>query len=308
MIGSFVLLNGCGQEAKKVSETETEVKEDSVTIQLNRGKYLATHVMLCTDCHGYRDFEIFAGPVTPGTEGVGGERFGPEMGLPGIIYSRNITPTGLAGWTDHDLITAITSGKTKEGDTLFPVMPYFAYSQMQKQDLLDIIAFVKTFKPLPDTVKPRQLFIPLSAAVPQLPPPFTGGPAVDTTDKVKYGQYLLTMASCSDCHTPMVKGTFDMTKFVSGGREFKLPGFTVHSANITPDSATGIGSWTEAMFLEKFRENASLAASKNKPGKSNTIMPWEAYAGMKSSDLKAIYAFLRTVKPISHKVDKWPGL
>lgn len=308
VMGCFVLFYSCGQEAKKDSEAETAVKEDSSVAQLNRGKYLATHVMLCTDCHSYRDFDVFAGPVEPGTEGVGGERFGPEIGVPGIVYGRNITPTGIAGWTDDDLITAITSGKTKEGDTLFPMMPYFAYSRMQKQDLLDIIAYVRTFKPLPDTVKTRQLFIPISVAAPQLPPPFSGGPAVDTTDAVKYGQYLVTMASCSDCHTPMVKGAPDMSKFVSGGHEFKLPGYTVNSSNITPDSATGIGTWTEAMFLDKFRENAALAASKNKPGKSNTIMPWEAYAGMKSSDLKAIYAFLRTVKPVSNKVVKWPGL
>jgi hypothetical protein len=92
----------------------------------------------------------------------------------------------------------------------------------------------------------------------------------------------------------------------SGGFVFDLPIMKVAVANITPDSATGIGSWTEEMFVSKFKNNGSDEAANLKPGRQNTIMPWSMYGKMKEEDLKAIYAYLRTVKPISNKVEKYP--
>jgi len=77
-------------------------------------------------------------------------------------------------------------------------------------------------------------------------------------------------------------------------------------ANITPDTATGIGGWTEEMFVNKFKNNASAEMVSSKPGRQNTFMPWYMYGKMKEDDLKAIYAYLRTVKPIVNKVEKYP--
>jgi hypothetical protein len=98
----------------------------------------------------------------------------------------------------------------------------------------------------------------------------------------------------------------DMSKYLAGGFVFELPTFTVTVPNITPDSATGIGSWTEAMFLAKFRTNSTPEILKTEPGKFNTIMPWSFYGTMKEHDLKSIYAYLKTIKPISNKIEKWP--
>ena len=89
-----------------------------------RGEYLANHVMLCMDCHARRDFSIYAGPPIPGTEGAGGEAFDQTMGFPGAFYSRNITPAGVGDWTDGELFRAITTGVSRDGSALFPVMPY----------------------------------------------------------------------------------------------------------------------------------------------------------------------------------------
>jgi len=93
---------------------------------------------------------------------------------------------------------------------------------------------------------------------------------------------------------------------LSGGIWFKLPTIDVTVANITPDSLTGIGSWTEEVFLAKFRTNSSQAMLSSKPGKSNTLMPWSFYGTMTDSDLKAIYSYLRTVPPLKNKIEKWP--
>jgi mono/diheme cytochrome c family protein len=129
----------------------------------------------------------------------------------------------------------------------------------------------------------------------------------DSSDKVKYGQYLTTIASCGDCHTPMTKdGAPDFAKAFSGGFVFSTPMFTVSVANVTPDTATGIGSWTEDAFVAKFRTNSSDAVVNKDHGKQNTMMPWAMYGKMKEGDLRAIYAYLRTIPPVSNKVEKWP--
>jgi hypothetical protein len=82
--------------------------------------------------------------------------------------------------------------------------------------------------------------------------------------------------------------------------------FKVNVGNITPDSATGIGTWTEDAFVEKFKSNLDAAEKGGNPGKFNTLMPWAMYGKMKEEDLRAIYAYLRTVPAIKNKVEKWP--
>jgi hypothetical protein len=98
----------------------------------------------------------------------------------------------------------------------------------------------------------------------------------------------------------------DMTKEFAGGVLFDVGTFKVNTSNITPDSATGIGGWTEEQFLEKITRYREEKNYNFDPGKENTIMPKTLIAGMKDEDLKAIYAYLRTVKPVSNKVEKYP--
>jgi mono/diheme cytochrome c family protein len=273
---------------------------------VERGKYLAWHVMGCIDCHSRRDFSKFSGPVVPGTEGMGGERFGPEVGLPGNVYGRNITPAAIGDWSDDELARAITRGISKNGDTLFPIMPYLAYSKMSRQDLNDIIKYIRTLKPLENKVPARQLFIPIAMAIPtQLPDPdMSKNHKPDPADKVKYGEYLFMQASCSDCHTPRERGTPDFTRVAGGGNSFKHEKFSVNTPNITPDTS-GIGLWTEKMFLQKFKANSSDEFVNRDPGKFNTYMPWSLFGKMKDDELKAIYAYLRTIKPVSGRVYPW---
>jgi mono/diheme cytochrome c family protein len=273
---------------------------------VERGRYLAWHVMGCIDCHSQRDFSKFSGPVIRGTEGMGGERFGPEVGLPGNVYGRNITPAAIGDWSDDELARAITRGISKNGDTLFPIMPYLAYSRMSKQDLTDIIKYIRTLKPIENKVPARQLFVPIAMAIPpQLPEPdMSKNQKPDPSDKVKYGEYLFMQASCSDCHTPMERGTPDFTRFAGGGNSFKHERFSVNIPNITPDTS-GIGLWTEKMFLQKFKANSSDEFVNRDPGKFNTYMPWSLFGKMKDEDLRSIYAYLRTLKPVSGRVYPW---
>ena len=278
-----------------------------------RGEYLAIHVAACIHCHSMRDFNKYAGPDIPGTEGGGGGKFDHSIldAIPGTMYSKNITPdsaTGIGAWTDDELVRAITQGISKKGDTLFPLMPYANFNRMAKDDLMSIIAYLRTLKPIKNTIPGRQLMIPISMAypAPALQKSIDGNVCPPESDEVKYGGYLVNMAGCSDCHTPYVKGQPDFSREFAGGNTFVLGNFKVTSANITPDSTTGIGKWDLEAFMNKFTVCRVEKGYNYDPGKMNTVMPVVDYSGMKDSDLKAIYAYLRTVNPVKNLVVKYP--
>ena len=295
------------------SEPQANSKEDSVKKVIARGEYLANHVAPCLDCHSKRDFTKFSGPIVPGTEGMGGEEFSDKLlpGVPGVIYAKNITSdpeTGIGTWTDDEVMRAITQGINKKGDTLFPIMPYVHFNHLAKEDLLAIVAYIRTLKPIKNKVPDRKLMIPMSMAypAPALQKSVDANMLPPESDVVKYGEYLVNAAVCSDCHTPMVKGEFDFSRMFAGGNTFTPGSFKVTTANITPDSATGLGAWNEERFMNKFTVCREEKGYNYDPGKSNTIMPIVTYAGMTDNDLKAIYAYLRTVKPVKNLVVKYP--
>ncbi len=270
---------------------------------IDRGRYLSLHVAVCMDCHSTRDWARFSGPMVPGTLGGGGEYFGPEMGFPGKFYSRNLTPANIGDWTNGEIFRAITSGEDKDGKALFPVMPYLRFGKMARQDVLDIIAYLRTLKPVHNKVPEDRIRFPMNFIINTLPdkPAFTTIPA--RSDTLAYGAYLVNMASCVDCHTPINKGKIIAGKEFSGGRIFKMPNGILRSANISPNKETGIGNWTIDDFVAMFKrfENP-VAAYTLDSGQVNTIMPWTMYAGMDTSDLRAIYAYLKAQKPIYNKV------
>jgi mono/diheme cytochrome c family protein len=307
IVACIGLIIACNNNESKEPTAVTPTKEDSAKAVLTRGEYLVANIAPCLDCHSERDPMVFAMPIKPGTEGGGAAMpFGEGVGVPGEVTAPNITPYKLKDWSDEDIIKAITQGINKKGDTLFPIMPYHNYSRLAKDDIQAIVAYIRALKPIEKADVPRKLFITAAQFGPLPANTLDQNKRPDPSDKVKYGEYLVTMASCSDCHTPMTQQGPDMSKMFAGGFHFKEGPLEVTVTNITPDSATGIGTWTEAMFLAKFKTNLDQVNSKVNPGKQQTVMPWGMYATMKEDDLKAIYAYLRTVPPVKNKIEKWP--
>jgi mono/diheme cytochrome c family protein len=259
----------------------------------------------CVDCHSSRDFTRFGGPVVEGTIGKGGEKFGEEIGLPGNFYAPNITPFHLKDWSDGEIYRAITSGVSKDGHPLFPIMPYGNFGKMDKEDIYAIIAYVRTLEPLENTPPPSEASFPMNLIMRTIPSAASHQPRPSPEDRVAYGRYMVTLAGCADCHTQLVKGEPVPGMEFAGGFEFAFPSGMVRSANITPDEETGIGSWTEDAFMQRFQAFADSAATPPVVGPHdfNTIMPWYLLARMKDDDLRAIYAYLRTVKPVKNEVE-----
>jgi hypothetical protein len=209
----------------------------------------------------------------------------------------------LKDWTNAEIAKAITKGIRKNGDTLIPPMPFHEINKMDREDVTSVIAYIRTLKSVDTSYPARRLSIPISVFGPLPDNDYTKNIEHDTADKINYGKYLVTIAGCQGCHSP---GEGESTKLFAGGNEFKFAGILVRTANLTPDSTTGIGKWTEEMFIAKFRNNSSRENLNREPGKYNTLMPWSFFGKMTDNDLKAIYSYLRTVPPIHNVVTKWP--
>ena len=146
---------------------------------------------------------------------------------------------------------------------------------------------------------------------------------------IEHGKYLVTLGGCDDCHSPKVFGPkgpeFDTKRLLSGhpanstlpevpsgalgpdkwgaltSGDFTAwvgPWGTSFTRNLTPDVETGLGSWTDAMFIKTLRTGKHM-------GEGRDIlppMPWQNFGQLKDSDLKDIFAYLQSLPPISNAV------
>lgn len=304
LAGGFIYFQATFPKTDPPMNVNVEITE----ARLERGKYLVEHVTVCTDCHSTRDWTKFSGPVTPGTEGMGGFTLDESFGLPGKITSKNITPAALNTWSDGEIIRAITTGVTKDNDVLFPIMPFMNYNNLSKEDLYSIVAYIKSLKPIENEIPERELNFPLNFLINTMAiERYTPKESVDKSDKINYGKYLTTIAVCADCHTPVKEGEPIAGMDFAGGAEFDLPWGIVRPANLTPDKETGIGNWTKEDFIKRFK-NYDNEESKNvsvNMSEFNSVMPWTMYAGMTEEDLGAIYDYLRTLKPVKNRIERW---
>jgi len=272
--------------------------------QVARGQYLSHHVVGCTDCHGERDWSRYSAPQMRNREGHGGMTFRLPVAT---LHAPNITPAAIGTWTDGELLRAMTDGVSRDGRPLFPMMPYENFRVLGQDDAEALIAYVRTLSPAVTSIPASTIDFPMNLIVRTLPSPVTlPAHAPPRSDRVAYGRYLATIASCATCHTRMERGRPIEGMAYAGGLEFKTrQGHVQYSANITPDMETGIGAWTEAAFVGRFKSVADAPESELAlNGRPNTEMPWRDYGGMTTEDLGAIYAYLRTVPAVNHRVSR----
>jgi mono/diheme cytochrome c family protein len=108
-----------------------------------------------------------------------------------------------------------------------------------------------------------------------------------TGNLVERGQYIFSVSGGCACHTPP-KGTPD-----AGSREFPVPMGKVYSTNLTADKDTGLGSWSDQQIHDAMTKGIRRNGEKLLP-----VMPYEAYSGMAEEDLRALIAYLRTLKTV----------
>ena len=272
----------------------TTRKFESSPERRRRGDYLVHAVMHCMGCHSKYDDKANP-PVLVSKEGSGQVLF--EEGNFRIV-APNITSdreTGIGKWTDDAIGRAIREGIAADGTALFPVMPYEHFRDLSDEDMASIVVFLRSVPPAHSDLPPNKipfLFSRLIQAVPK--PVIEAVPEPDRFTPAKYGAYLVKMATCSDCHTPLNPKFQPIPGLAMAGGNPMEKG--VNSANITPDPS-GIGYYDEALFVQTMRTGTVRAR------KLNSAMLWWVFRDMTDDDLKAMFAYLRTLKPVHHLVD-----
>ena len=278
----------------------TDRRFEPTPARLERGTYLVRSVAGCLFCHSDVDTSVRGLPIQVGMAGAGRTIEAEEMPW---LTAPNLTShaeTGAGQWTDDMLARAIREGIGHDGRALFPFMPYANYRKMSDEDLAAVITYIRSL-PAVDRENPSSdIPFPVNRLINSLPQPIEGSvPEPDLSTPEKRGEYLTTLASCTDCHTPRnEQGAYLPGMEFAGGNILKFVGAREPraAANLTP-SPNGIPYYDEDLFVEVFRTGQVR-------GREITdLMPWGHYRGMTDEDLKAIFAYLKTLPPIDHYVD-----
>ena len=291
---AFISMKGVPKyQAKTVA-----LKIKTTPARVERGRQLSA--MLCNDCH-----------MNDKTQKLTGRRMA-ELPQFGTVYSRNITNDpvhGIGNMTDGQVYYLLRTGVRPDGRFL-PIMAKL--QKMSDEDLQSIIAFLRSDNqwvqadPTPD-VDSKYSFLAKFLTNMQLvkPMPFHNSvPEPDTTDKVKWGEYVcLYRVECYTCHSSdFTTDDFiypEKSKgFFGGGNKFAMPdGTTMHSLNITMDDETGIGKWTEDQFVKAVKTGIVPSGPALRP-------PMKPFVYLSDGEVRAIYAYLKTIPKITNKVDR----
>lgn len=254
---------------------------------LERGAYLVRGIAACGNCHTPQ------GPDGPdmSRELAGG----PPLEIPGafVAVAPNITPdaeTGIGGWTDAEIATAIREGKRPDGSLIGPPMPFQLYRSIGDRDVAAIVAYLRSLPAVRNASPASTYDIPLpqayGPAVAQVPEP-------DRGDPVAYGAYLAgPLGHCIECHSgPNAAGLPDIeNQLGAGGFEMPGPWGLSVAANITPSN---LGDWTDAEIKRAITQGVRPDGTRLKPP-----MPFGHYARIDDEDLDAIIAYLRALPPM----------
>lgn len=267
------------------------IKASTDTAIIQRGKYLVNGAAHCVECHykGNSDSLIKLGLDVPLSGGV-------EFKLPvGNIYSRNITfdkETGIGNYTDAEIARALRYGVHPNGTVVFDFMPFHNTSD---EDLTAIISYLRTQKPVLHKVPDHDLNalgnIVKAFMIRPVGPAGEVPKAVPADTSAAYGKYIaMSVAECNGCHTLRdMSGAFIGEPFAGGGPMEEEGNPPLTPPNLTTDSSSRIFGWQQQQFIDRFRMGKIIPHSP---------MPWNSYKRMNDNDLKAVYAFLKTLKPV----------
>jgi len=269
----------------------TDIKFESTPERIARGKYLAEGASHCFLCHSERDWNKPGAPPIESKKG-GGKIF-IEKGF--RIVAPNITPdeeTGAGTWTDDMFARAIREGVGHDGRALYPLMLYQEFKYFSDEDLASIVVYLRTLPPVKNELPKRKLPEEIQKMIVNFPLSiYKPVPEPDFSNVMERGKYMTEIGGCIGCHTswdtPLKPGLFGGGLFLAEGPD------SAYSANISFDES-GI-TYDEDAFITIIRTGKGRTL--------HSLMPWIVIKNYTDDDLRAIYKYLRTAKPVRHYVN-----
>jgi mono/diheme cytochrome c family protein len=251
---------------------------------MDNGEYLV-RLGGCIHCHTERWDQPFAG--------------GRRLVTPfGDFFTPNITPdrvTGIGSWAVEDFVRAL-DGMAPDGLPYYPAFPYRAFTNMIRQDRIDIFNFLKRSRPIRKARQPNEIGFPYNRR--QLLAPWQllyswGGMMLPTR-----GAYLVeAVAHCTECHTPRDSLGGLKESLWMAGSNLEIGGLIV--PNITPDPRTGLGEWSRQDW-ERFLASGIRPSGRSVGGE----MAWVIFATstLTPPDRAAVADYMMSLKPIYNRV------
>ncbi len=266
----------------------------------SRGSYIAL-ASDCASCHTAPGGKPFAG--------------GSPLTSPlGVIYGSNITPdpaTGIGQWSEADFERALRKGIRKDGDYLYPAMPYANYTKMTAEDMHALWDYVHSLPPVRNTVPKNKLPFPFNVRRGVLlwqslyfkPGAFV--PNAHESGEWNRGAYLVeVLGHCDQCHTPRNAAQGLRTKRELTGAE--IEGW--YAPNISTDSLSKLRDWSE-QDLAHFLKTGMMPGNTHAVGPMHEVVH-ESLSHLTDADLHAMAVYLKHQKPaeapLAPSPDKWP--
>ncbi|RTL53803.1 MAG: c-type cytochrome [Bradyrhizobiaceae bacterium] len=256
---------------------------------IERGAYLAraADCMVCHTAQGGRDY-------------AGGLPFKLAFGT---LYSTNITPdkeTGIGNYTDEDFLNAMHRGIRRDGQRLYPAMPFAAYTYMSDDDALAIKAYLFSLDPVRNETPGNTLTFPFNqrwgmAFWSALFNPDTRF-APDTSQSAEWnrGAYLAeALAHCGDCHTPRnLAFALDNRKKFGGAL---TAGWRAY--NISSDKSTGVGGWSKDDLISYLSTGHVTGHGTASGPMGEAVL--HSFSKMAPEDIAALVTYLRSVPAVA---------
>lgn len=247
-----------------------------------RGRYIAI-AGDCVACHtAPGSKEAFAGGYSISTP-FGG------------IFASNITPdkeTGIGSWTERDFYRAVRHGKGKEGEHLYPAMPYNAYVKVSDQDMHDLWMYMRSVKPVRYRVPETNLGFPYNIRLAMMGwnllffrnSGFESDP--DKSAEFNRGAYLVEgLEHCGACHTPKNLLGGDTGDYLQGSNLSEW-----HAPDLTSNRDVGIGSWSSAQIMDYLKLGSNHVAVASGPMAEAVT---NSTQHLSDADLRAIATYLK---------------
>jgi mono/diheme cytochrome c family protein len=267
MVGA-VWLNGRRQLTIRYDNPVPNVTVAASPERLERGRYLVSTFAECAGCHSTNP--LANPPVLDGNHMA-------DLAALGQFYAPNLTPGRIREWSDGEIVRAVREGVSRDGRGLF-IMPSENFRHLSDDDVQSIVAFLRQMPAVQKETPPIEpsflgsMLLGASQIGSTRQPPVGSVAAPPRGPTVEYGQYLMNIGGCRSCH-----------------------GANLDGENVPPGPPPGpnlrvVKGWSEQQFTQTLRTGT------NPSGKQLSMeMPWQAYGRGTDDDIRAVYAYLRSL-------------